>query len=66
MSFSLFGCQSGKIDKMIIGIFANAQETNATKHSITTTKANNNISSIKHIYQDLEIPAYFDQMQEKE
>lgn len=40
MSFSLFGCQPGKIDQIIIGMFANAQESPEAKQTILTQKCN--------------------------
>lgn len=60
MSFFLFGCQPGSIDKMILGMFANAQETTAKEQPITTKKANENIGNNQQVYQNLEIPAYSD------
>lgn len=60
MSLSLFGCQPGKIDKMIIGMFANAQETAVTEHSVTVKNANAGVSSNLQHCQNLEIPAYTD------
>ena len=60
MSLSLFGCQPGKIDKMIIGMFANAQETAVTEHSVTAKNANASVSSNLQHCQNLEIPACTD------
>lgn len=60
MSFSLFGCQPGKIDKMIIGMFANAQETATTKHPVTIKRDKENVNNSQQVFHDLEVPAYSD------
>lgn len=44
MSFFLFGCQPGKIDQIIIGMFANAQESPVTKQTILTQNATESVS----------------------
>ena len=44
MSFSLFGCQPGKIDQIIIGMFANAQESPEAKQTILTQNATESVS----------------------
>ena len=60
MSFSLFGCQPGKIDKMIIGMFANAQETATTEHPVTIKRDKAKVNNSQQVSQDLEVPAYSD------
>lgn len=60
MSFSLFGCQPGKIDKMIIGMFANAQETATTEHPVTIKRDKAKVNNSQQVSQALEAPAYSD------
>lgn len=60
MSFSLFGCQPGKIDQIIIGMFANAQESPEAKQTILTQNATESVSISQQNYQGLEVPAYSD------
>ena len=60
MSFSLFGCQPGKIDKMIIGMLANAQETATTEHPVTIKRDKAKVNNSQQVSQDLEVPAYSD------
>lgn len=60
ISFSLFGCQPGKIDHIIIEIFANAQESPVAKQTILKQNATDFVSISQQNYQDLEIPAYSD------
>ena len=60
LSFSLFGCQPGKIDKMIIGMFANAQETATTEHPVTIKRDKEKVNNSQQVFQDLEVPAYSD------
>ena len=60
MSFFLFGCKPGKIDKLIIGMFANAQETATIEHSVTTNPNSEKINNSQQVYNDLEVPAYSD------
>jgi endonuclease G len=60
MSFSLFRCQPGKIDKMIIGMFANAQETATTEHAVTIKRDKAKVNNSQQVSQDLEVPAYSD------
>lgn len=55
---SLFGCQPGKIDKLIIGMFTNAQDTPTTENSVTKESNIDRVNDIQHDFQDLEVPAY--------
>ena len=60
MSFSLFGCQPGKIDQIIIGIFANARKSSVAKQTILTQNATESVSISQQNYQGLEVPDYSD------
>ena len=56
----MFGCQPGKIDQIIIGMFANAQESPEAKQTILTQNATESVSISQQNYQGLEVPAYSD------